>query len=131
MRNSLKIANGMALALVLSGAVGCGSDEPGLYITMWSGAFSSLVVGQEAKLSVQLSQVPTGKVYVDVENSYPDLATVDPMTIPFQDVAKKDVTVKGNNPGKATLVFKLRENGATRNFSFEVVNQPSFDAGVP
>lgn len=130
MRSSLKIIQGVTLCALLSGVAGCGSDSPGLYITMWSGAFSSLLVGQEAKLSVQLSQVPTGKVYVDVENSYPDLATVDPMTVAFQDVAKKEVTIKGKNPGKPTLIFKLRENGATRNFSFEVVSQPSFDGGL-
>ncbi len=130
MHTSLSFVRGLVLAASIAGLAGCGSDPPGLYITMWSNAFSELLVGQEAKLSVQLSQVPTTKVYVDVENSFSDLCTVDPMTIPFQDVAKKDVTVKGLNVGNPTVIFKLRENGTTRSLSFKVVAQPGFDGGV-
>jgi hypothetical protein len=119
-----------ALVLVGTLATGCGEDPPGLYITMWSGAFSSIQVGQEAKHSIQLSQVPVDKVYVDVENTYPDIAFVDPMTLSFKDKASGQVTIKGLKVGKVTLTFKLRENGHTRPFSFEVVDQATTDFGI-
>jgi hypothetical protein len=124
----------LSLSLVLAGMMAtaaCGSDPPGLYITMWSNPFSTLQVGQEAKLSIQLSQVPAEKRYVDVENSYKDIASVNPEIVPFKDTAKNEVTIKGLKPGNATLLFKLRDSSNdARKLDFAVVDQSSTDFGV-
>jgi hypothetical protein len=108
---------------------GCGSSGATLYISQWRSAFTELQVGQEAKLTVELSQTPADRIYVDVKNDYPDLAEVDPMTLQFKDVDKREVRIKAKKPGKVKLVFSIRDTTESREFSFTVLGQATPDLG--
>jgi hypothetical protein len=125
----------LAVAL-LGGAVGCEEKKPGLYIRDPGNTWNEITVGITLSLEVTLSEAPpaTDKIYVEVENRYTDLASVDPMTLVYKGDAgekAKSVKIKGLKAGSVTLTFTIRGTSQSRIFTFQVKGErPPGDFGL-
>jgi hypothetical protein len=112
------------LSFILSAwLMGCGDDQASLIIRNWQYPWSSITVGSQAPLTVELSDAVTEKTYVDITNTFTTFVMTDPPeVITFKEGEnKKNVTIKGLAVhDQIKLTFTLRGTSSKKDFIFTV-----------
>jgi hypothetical protein len=134
-RSGLRV---ILVALGLGSALtACGSNPVGIYIKVWGNPPAIITVGVSTSVTLTLSEAVKNKTFVDINNPYPELVTVDPSDfLTFKaDEWQKSFTLKGvkESNGNIALTFTIRDTNPPekRDLNFRVAGPTIPDSGKP